>query len=66
MAANITSGTRQSYEAPGIRILQGLAPDLVLLQELRYGGIPNGGRESLSDLASGAWVDASVPDRAFA
>jgi endonuclease/exonuclease/phosphatase family metal-dependent hydrolase len=36
MAANLTSGTGQSYEAAGIRIFQGLKPDIVAMQEFRY------------------------------
>lgn len=36
MAANITSGSGQSYEGPGIRIFQGLKPDIVAIQEFRY------------------------------
>ena len=36
MAANITSGSNQSYEDPGIRIFQGLLPDVVLIQEFNY------------------------------
>jgi endonuclease/exonuclease/phosphatase family metal-dependent hydrolase len=36
MAANLTSGTSMSYEAPGIRIFQGLEPDVVAIQEFRY------------------------------
>lgn len=36
MASNLTSGTSQKYEAPGIRILQGLDPDIVLIQEFNY------------------------------
>lgn len=38
MAANISSGTLQSYEAEGIRIFQGLKPDIVAIQEFQYGG----------------------------
>ena len=38
MAANITSGNLQSYEAAGIRIFQGLKPDIVAIQEFQYGG----------------------------
>ena len=38
MAANLTSGTGQSYEAAGIRIFQGLKPDIVAMQEFRYNG----------------------------
>ena len=37
MAANLTSGSAQSYEAPGIRIFQGLKPDIVAIQEFNYG-----------------------------
>lgn len=36
MSANTTSGTQQAYEGPGIRIFQGLAPDIVLIQEFKY------------------------------
>ena len=36
MAANTTSGNSQSYEGPGIRIFQGLKPDIVAVQEFRY------------------------------
>jgi endonuclease/exonuclease/phosphatase family metal-dependent hydrolase len=37
MAANLTSGNRQSYDpGEGIRIFQGLKPDVVLIQELNY------------------------------
>jgi len=36
MAANITSGNYQSYEAAGIRIFQGLKPDIVGIQEFNY------------------------------
>nr|WP_275451307.1 lamin tail domain-containing protein [Sorangium cellulosum] len=38
MAANLTSGTNQSYDpGHGQRILQGVEPDIVLLQEFNYG-----------------------------
>src|SRR3954469_10964893 len=36
MSANITSGNNQRYEAPGIRIFQGLKPDVVAIQEFNY------------------------------
>ena len=36
MAANITSGNYQAYESPGIRIFQGLKPDVVAVQEFNY------------------------------
>lgn len=38
VAANLTSGTLQSYDpGHGQRILQGLQPDLVMIQEFNYG-----------------------------
>lgn len=38
MAANLTSGNNQSWTpGPGKRILQGLGPDVVLVQEFNYG-----------------------------
>ncbi len=40
-AANLTSGDNQCYEAPGIRIFQGLKPDIVAIQELNYGSKPS-------------------------
>lgn len=36
VAANLTSSNFQAYEDPGIRILQGLAPDVALVQEMNY------------------------------
>ena len=36
MSANLT-GSSQQYEAPAIRIFQGLKPDLVAIQEFNYG-----------------------------
>jgi endonuclease/exonuclease/phosphatase family metal-dependent hydrolase len=51
MAANITSGTQQSYEEPGIRIFQGLKPDIVLIQEFNYED--QGGLRELVDQAFG-------------
>jgi endonuclease/exonuclease/phosphatase family metal-dependent hydrolase len=38
MAANTTSANNQSYEPEGIRIFQGLNPDIVAIQEFQYGG----------------------------
>ena len=38
VAANLTSGFGQSYDpGHGIRILQGLKPDVILMQEFRFG-----------------------------
>lgn len=36
-ASNLSSGTGQAYEAPGIRLLQGLKPDIIAMQEFNYG-----------------------------
>ncbi len=49
MAANTTSGNGQSYLDPGIRIFQGLKPDVVCIQEFKYG--------SSSDTEIRAFVD---------
>ncbi len=38
MAANLTSGNQQSYDpGHGARIMQGVDPDVVMIQELNYG-----------------------------
>ena len=60
MAANLTSGTQQSYEDPGIRIFQGLAPDVVLIQEFKYAAGP---LRSLVDTAFGTSYDFYVETR---
>ena len=50
MAANLTSGSSQAYEDPGIRIFQGLKPDVVAcLQEFNY----SQGLRTLVDTAFG-------------
>ena len=36
MAANTTSGNKQMYKEPGIRIFQGLKPDICAIQEFNY------------------------------
>ncbi|MEY2408284.1 MAG: hypothetical protein QOF48_954 [Verrucomicrobiota bacterium] len=36
MAANLTSGSKQRYEDPGLRIFQGLKPDVVAIQEFNF------------------------------
>jgi endonuclease/exonuclease/phosphatase family metal-dependent hydrolase len=50
MAANLTSGTSQGYEQPGIDILEGLVPDVVLIQEFNYAA---GDLRTLVDTAFG-------------
>jgi endonuclease/exonuclease/phosphatase family metal-dependent hydrolase len=37
-ASNLSSGNGQNYDAPGIRILQGLRPDIIAMQEFNYAG----------------------------
>lgn len=37
MAANLTSGNGQSYQAPGLNIMKGLMPDIVAIQEFNVG-----------------------------
>lgn len=37
LTANLTSGSQSSYLDPGVRILQGLRPDVVCIQEFNYG-----------------------------
>jgi len=51
VAANITSGNNQAYEAPGTRILQGLQPDVVMIQEF------NVNNSSSTDLRN--WVTST-------
>lgn len=51
LAANLTSGGGQKYEGPGTRILQGLKPDVVMIQEF------NVSNNTTQDLRS--WVDSS-------
>jgi endonuclease/exonuclease/phosphatase family metal-dependent hydrolase len=59
MAANLTSGTQQSYELSGIHIFQGLAPDVVLIQEFNYAG----DRRTLVDTAFGTSFSFYVEPR---
>ncbi|HRZ13815.1 MAG TPA: hypothetical protein P5567_15335 [Kiritimatiellia bacterium] len=49
MAANLSSGTDQAYHEPGIRIFQGLKPDIACLQEFNYAS----GARALVDTAFG-------------
>ena len=61
VAANTTSGSSQSYDLPGIRIFQGLAPDIVLIQEFNYAG---NDRRALVDAAFGKDFSFYVEPRA--
>jgi endonuclease/exonuclease/phosphatase family metal-dependent hydrolase len=53
-SANLTSGNLQSYDpGEGTRILQGLRPDVVLLQEFHYGNKTDADARKWVDLAFG-------------
>jgi len=57
MAANITSGRHPRYEGPGIRIFQGLKPDVVAIQEFNY--VKADGRETNTAAALREFVDGA-------
>ncbi|WP_437587386.1 lamin tail domain-containing protein [Sorangium sp. So ce1000] len=55
MAANLTSGNDQSYDpGHGKRILQGIKPDIALLQEFNYGGNTSSEIRAFVDATFGA------------
>lgn len=69
MAANTTSGNRQSYDSgEGIRIFQGLKPDVVLIQEFNYGSNDARSIRSMVETAFGPGfyhsreLDSSIPN----
>jgi endonuclease/exonuclease/phosphatase family metal-dependent hydrolase len=54
VSANLTSGGGQSYDpGEGIRILQGIKPDVVLLQEFNYGANTDADARKMIDAAFG-------------
>lgn len=54
MASNLTSGNGQSYDpGEGIRIMQGLQPDIVLIQEFNYGDDSDDDIRAMVDLTFG-------------
>jgi endonuclease/exonuclease/phosphatase family metal-dependent hydrolase len=54
VAANLTSGNQQSYDpGEGIRILQGVRADVILLQEMNYGAQTEDDMRSLVDQICG-------------
>jgi endonuclease/exonuclease/phosphatase family metal-dependent hydrolase len=54
VAGNLTSGNNQSYDpGPGIRIFQGLHPDVALVQEMNYGDSSETAIRSFVDTAFG-------------
>ncbi|MDJ0903830.1 MAG: hypothetical protein QNJ55_34085 [Xenococcus sp. MO_188.B8] len=64
MAANLTSGNSQNYDpGEGIRIFQGLKPDIVLIQEFKYKDDTLEDLRDLVDLAFGDDYNFSIePD----
>jgi endonuclease/exonuclease/phosphatase family metal-dependent hydrolase len=62
MSANLTAGNFQNYNpppgdvapGPGIRIMQGARPDIVLVQEMRYGADDNAAMQVFADTIMGA------------
>ncbi|OJH37884.1 endonuclease/exonuclease/phosphatase family protein [Cystobacter ferrugineus] len=55
MAANITSGNNQSYDpGHGIRIFQGTKPDVVMIQEFKYGANSDADIRAFVDTAFGS------------
>lgn len=54
MAANLTSGTLQSYDpGEGLRIIQGLDPDVILIQEFSIGANDDSAVRAFVDAACG-------------
>lgn len=53
VASNLTTGNFQAYEQPGIRILDGLDPDVALVQEMNHAGNSSDDLRSFVDLAFG-------------
>jgi endonuclease/exonuclease/phosphatase family metal-dependent hydrolase len=53
MAANISDGQSQIYDTTGVRIFQGLVPDIVAIQEFNYTGLNGSGAGDLVDDAFG-------------
>ena len=69
MAANTSSGNRQSYDpGEGIRIFQGLKPDVVLIQEFNYGANDERSIRSMVESAFGSRfyhsreLDSQIPN----
>jgi len=47
MAANISDGQSQMYDATGVRIFKGMVPDVVAIQEFNYTGLNGSGAGQL-------------------
>lgn len=54
VTGNLTTGNYQAYEAPGIRIFRGLAPDVAMVQELNFATNSTADLRSFVDQAFGA------------
>ena len=62
MAANLTAGNLQNYNpppgdappGPGVRIMQGARPDIVMVQEMRYGADDAAAMQGFAELIVGA------------
>src|SRR5438034_6431042 len=55
VAANLTTGNNQNYNAgEGIRILQGLHPDVVMVQEFNYNSNSTGDFQNLANAICGS------------
>jgi endonuclease/exonuclease/phosphatase family metal-dependent hydrolase len=52
-ASNLSSGNSQNYADPGIRILQGLRPDVIAMQEFNYGSRSTADIQSLVNQITG-------------
>lgn len=55
-AANVTSDNYQSYQAPGIRILKALQPDVILIQEFNVNTTSGGPND---DTAVQNWINTN-------
>ena len=66
MAANLTSGNFQDYQPPGIRIFQGLKPDVVAIQEFNYANNTAGDFRSFVNTTFGTnFVYFREPDASY-
>lgn len=54
VTGNLTTGNRQAYEAPGIRIFRGLAPDIAMIQEFNVAASSPADLRSFVDQAFGS------------
>lgn len=72
MAANLTAGNNQNYNVPsgdvapgpGIRLMQGAQPDIVMVQEFRYGADNAAAMQQMTNLVlgNGAYFHREIID----